>query len=63
LLVALSIAEYTGDVNSRGKETPTVADHAMDATRYALHGELGEAARTEAYLAAMQRRLAGMWQG
>jgi hypothetical protein len=30
----------------------------MDATRYALHGELGEAARTEAYLAAMQRRLA-----
>jgi hypothetical protein len=36
------------------------ADHAMDATRYALHGELGEAARTEAYLAEMQRRLAGM---
>jgi hypothetical protein len=24
-----------------------------------LHGELGEAARTAAYLAAMQRRLAG----
>jgi hypothetical protein len=36
------------------------ADHAMSATGYALHGELGEAARTEAYLAAMQRRLAGM---
>jgi hypothetical protein len=33
------------------------ADHAMDATRYALHGELGEAAKTEAYLAAMQRRV------
>jgi hypothetical protein len=33
----------------------------MDATRYALHGELGEAARTEAYLAAMQRRLAEVW--
>jgi hypothetical protein len=26
-------------------------------TRDALHGELGEAAKTEAYLAAMQRRL------
>jgi hypothetical protein len=26
----------------------------MDATRYALQGELGEAARTEASLAAMQ---------
>jgi hypothetical protein len=37
-----------------------MADHAMDATRYALHGELGEAAKTEAYLAAMQRRLEGM---
>jgi hypothetical protein len=32
----------------------------MDAKRYALHGELGKAARTEEYLAAMQRRLAGM---
>jgi hypothetical protein len=39
-------------------EPVKLADHAMDATRYALHGELGEAARTEAYLAAMQRRLA-----
>jgi hypothetical protein len=36
-------------------EPVKLADHAMDATRYALHGELGEAARTEAYLAAMQR--------
>jgi hypothetical protein len=33
------------------------ADHAMDAMRYALHGELGEAAKTEAYLAELQRRL------
>jgi hypothetical protein len=41
-------------------EPVKMADHAMDATRSALHGELGEAARTEAYLAAMQRRLAGM---
>jgi hypothetical protein len=32
----------------------------MDATRYALHGELGEVAKTEAYLAAMQRRLGEM---
>jgi hypothetical protein len=39
-------------------EPVKLADHAMDATRYALHGELGEAAKTEAYLAAMQRRLA-----
>jgi hypothetical protein len=38
-------------------ELVKMADHAMDATRYALHGELGEAAKTEAYLAAMQRRL------
>jgi hypothetical protein len=42
-------------------EPVKLADHAMDATRYALHGELGEAARTEAYLAAMQRRLKGMY--
>jgi hypothetical protein len=45
-------------------EPVKLMDHAMDATRYALHGELdgelGEAARTQAYLAAMQRRLAGM---
>jgi hypothetical protein len=41
-------------------EPVKLADHAMDATRYALHGELGEAARTEAYLAAMQRRLGEM---
>jgi hypothetical protein len=33
----------------------------MDATRYALQGELGEAAKTEAYLAAMQRMLAGIY--
>jgi hypothetical protein len=39
------------------------ANHAMDATRYALHGELGEAARTEAYLAAMQSRLAAVRVG
>jgi hypothetical protein len=41
-------------------EPVKLADHAMDATRYALHGELGEAARTEAYLAEMQSRLAGV---
>jgi hypothetical protein len=29
----------------------------MDATRYVLHRELGEAAQTEAYLAELQRRL------
>jgi hypothetical protein len=38
------------------------AGHARDATRYALHGELGEAAKTEAYLAEMQRQLAAMGQ-
>jgi hypothetical protein len=31
-------------------------DHALDATRYALHSELGRAARTEAYLADMRWR-------
>jgi hypothetical protein len=40
-------------------EPVQLADHAMDATRYALHSELGEAAKTEAYLAEMQRRLVG----
>jgi hypothetical protein len=42
-------------------EPVKLADHAMDATRYALHGELGEAA--EAYLAARQRRLGEMRGG
>jgi hypothetical protein len=42
-------------------EPVKMADHAMDATRYALYGELGKATRTEAYLAAMQRRLVGIW--
>jgi hypothetical protein len=37
-----------------------LADHAMDATWYAVHGELGEAAKTEAYLAELQRRLSEM---
>jgi hypothetical protein len=41
-------------------ELVKLADHAMDATRYALHGELGEAAKTEAYLAELQRRLSAM---
>ena len=30
-------------------------DHALDATRYALHSELGRSGRTEAYLAEMRR--------
>ncbi len=33
-------------------------DHALDATRYALHTELGRAARTEAYLARAARQAA-----
>lgn len=36
------------------------SDHAMDATRYALHSELSQTARADAYLVAMQRRLDGM---
>jgi hypothetical protein len=44
-------------------EPVKLADHAMDAMRYALHGELGEAARKEAYLAAMQRRLEALRGG
>jgi hypothetical protein len=38
-------------------EPVKLADHAMDALRYVLHAELGEAGRTEAYLAVMQGRL------
>jgi phage terminase large subunit-like protein len=33
------------------------SDHALDASRYALHGELAGAAKTEAYLAAMAQPL------
>ncbi|WIG60491.1 MAG: hypothetical protein OJF49_003239 [Ktedonobacterales bacterium] len=33
------------------------SDHALDASRYALHGELAGAAKTEAYLASMRGRL------
>jgi hypothetical protein len=56
-----AVPEGTTVTRDPRDEPVKMADHAMDATRYALHGELGEAARTEAYLAAMQRRLAGMW--
>jgi hypothetical protein len=38
-------------------EPVKLADHAMDALRYLLQAEVGEAGRTEAYLAEMQRRL------
>jgi hypothetical protein len=41
-------------------EPVKASDHAMDALRYVLQAELGEAERTEAYLAEMQRRVAGM---
>jgi Terminase RNAseH like domain len=57
-----SVPEGTTSKRDPRDEPVKQADHAMDATRYALHGELGEAARTEAYLAEMQRRLAAMQQ-
>jgi hypothetical protein len=57
------VPEGTTVKHDRRDEPVKQADHAMDATRYALHGELGEAAKTEAYLAEMQRRLAGMCGG
>jgi len=37
-------------------------DHALDATRYALHTALGRAHRVEAYLAGLQRRVRGAGQ-
>jgi hypothetical protein len=59
-----TIAEYgtyayaTADAGQRDpSEQPLKqSDHALDATRYALHGELASAAKTEAYLAALRRR-------
>jgi hypothetical protein len=55
-----SVPEGTMAKRDPRDEPVKQADHAMDATRYALHGELGEAAKTDTYLAAMQRRLADM---
>jgi hypothetical protein len=60
---AIFLAAFTqhvtgGCARADARDEPVkLADHEMDAMRYALHGELGGAARTEAYLAAMQSRL------
>ncbi len=44
-----------GRKRDSSEEPVKQSDHALDATRYALHTELGEHAATEAYLAQMQR--------
>ena len=62
---AATIAEYgsycyaTADKARRdpAEQPLKQGDHAMDAARYALHTELAGAARTEAYLADMRRRM------
>jgi hypothetical protein len=53
---------HRGSLAARRKrdEPVKVVDHAMDALRYVLQAEMGEARRTEVYLAEMQRRVAGM---
>jgi hypothetical protein len=46
-----------GHEGVRASELPVKAnDHALDATRYALHSALGQRRRTSAYLHAMRRR-------
>jgi hypothetical protein len=56
---AYAYAYATADTAKRDpSELPLKqADHALDATRYALHGELTGWVRTEAYLADMRRRM------
>ncbi len=63
-----TIAEYgtyayaTSDGRKRdpSEEPVKQSDHCLDATRYALHTELGEHAATEPYLAEMQRYVEGV---
>lgn len=60
-----TIAEYatyqyaTADAGKRDPSEQPVKqnDHALDATRYALHSALGVSRATDAYLAELQRRL------
>lgn len=60
-----TIAEYatyqyaTADASKRDPSEQPIKqnDHALDATRYALHSSLGASRATEAYLAELQRRL------
>ncbi|HEV2236398.1 MAG TPA: hypothetical protein VGR57_07015, partial [Ktedonobacterales bacterium] len=48
------------EVRRDPREEPIkLSDHALDATRYALHGELGGAGRTDAYLSGMGQWLKG----
>ncbi len=54
---AYAYATTDGDQRDASELPLKQADHAMDATRYALHGELTGWARTEAYLADMRRRM------
>jgi hypothetical protein len=56
--------DYAYASGERAKRDPAEepvkhSDHAMDALRYALHGELAGTARTEAYLAELRRRVEG----
>lgn len=52
-----SYAYATAERSKRdpAEEPVKQSDHLMDATRYALHSELGQQTATEAYLAGMQR--------
>lgn len=62
-----TIAEYgsyayaTADAGNRDPSEQPVKqnDHALDATRYALHSALGRARATDAYLANLRRRVEG----
>jgi hypothetical protein len=52
-------SEHAGSARRDPAERPLKRhDHALDATRYALHTELGRSARSEAYLARAQRHAA-----
>jgi hypothetical protein len=53
-------SDASGTAGKESSEQPLKQnDHALDATRYALHTHLRQARAADAYLAAMQRRLDG----
>ena len=56
---AYATSPSDGRKRDPSEEPVKQSDHALDATRYALHTELGEHAATEAYLAEMQRYVGG----
>ena len=52
---AYATSPSDGRKRDPSEEPVKQSNHALDATRYALHTELGEHAATEAYLAEMRR--------